>query len=107
MALQAAPKRPDAYARSRELRSAGSSLNVIAREVGVAYSTVHRWTKDVRPDLQRSSDVTDRIRTARRDATAIVAAEVPRGRCGTPGCAADSCDIPPGHCHCRCGEFAP
>lgn len=42
-----------------------------------------------------------------RASRAIVADEVERGGCGTPGCDDPTCDVQYGECHCRCGMTAP
>jgi hypothetical protein len=106
------PRRPgpfdtETYERARELRATGLSLPKIAEATGAVYSTVHRWTRDVRPDLARPPEHTEAIRRSRASVTATLAAEIDRGGCGTPGCPDPDCDIPRGQCHCRCGGLAP
>lgn len=106
------PRKPGAidsekYERARELREAGHSLTAIAKATGAAYSTVHRWTLDVRPDLARPAEHTEAIRQGRAQSVAGVAEEIDRGGCGTPGCPDHDCAITYGVCHCGCGEPAP
>ena len=106
------PRRPgvvdsEKYESARELRAAGHSLTAIANATGAAYSTVHRWTRDVRPDLARPAEHTEAIRRSRATATAALAEELERGGCGTPGCTDLDCPITYGLCHCGCGDLAP
>jgi hypothetical protein len=106
------PRRPgvvdsEKYERARELRAAGHSLAAIAKDTGAAYSTVHGWTRDVRPDLARSAEHTEAIRRGRERSVAGIADEIERGGCGTPGCPDPDCSRTYGLCHCGCGEAAP
>jgi hypothetical protein len=48
-------RKPQEYARARDLRTRGEPLKRIARKVGVSVSTVHAWTRDIEltPEQQR------------------------------------------------------
>jgi hypothetical protein len=97
---------PGKREQARKLRKAGASLTKIKRELGISYGSAQRFTKGVRPDLERPSEVAEKITAARAGPHAKWVESVSRGRCGTAGCSDPSCGIDFGSCHCGCGEPA-
>src|SRR5215213_1787140 len=76
---------PSIRQEARRLREAGRSLNEIRDELGIGYSTVHRFTRGVRPDLERSAEDREKIRAAKRERHEEWKRTARRGPCGAPG----------------------
>jgi hypothetical protein len=97
---------PEKREHARELRRAGASLAQIMRDLGISYGSAQRFTKGVRPDLERDPEHVEKITAAKAGPHTEWVGTVPRSECDTAGCSEPSCGIDFGLCHCGCGEAA-